>query len=225
MSRPALYDISRPLSTRLAGWPGDTPLDLRLAWEQSRGASVNVGALTLSVHSGTHADAPFHFDAAGQTVDALPLDAFLGPACVLDVTRAKSKITLGDLAPVADILPAAPRLLLRTGGWPNSARFPEAVPVLDAPTIVPFLAARGVVLVGLDLPSFDVLDSTDLPVHRALAGAGIQLLEGLDLSAVPLDEKGAAVFELIALPLLLVGADGAPVRAVLRNTGKTSPRV
>ncbi len=217
MNRPALYDVSRPLSPHLAGWPGDTPFDFRLAWEQNRGASVNVGALTLSVHAGTHVDAPFHFDTAGLTADALPLDALLGPACVLDVTRANSEITLNDLAPVANLLPAAPRLLLRTGGWPDSARFPKAVPVLDAPNVVPFLAERGVVLVGLDLPSFDALDSKDLPVHRALARANIQLLEGLDLGAVPLGEDGVGVFELIALPLNVVGADGAPVRAILRE--------
>lgn len=220
MNRPTLYDITRPLSPRLAGWPGDTPLDFRRVWRRDRGASVNVSALTLSVHAGTHADAPFHFDTAGRTVDALPLDAFCGPACVLDVTgaaKATGRITAGDLAPVAAFLSAAPRLLLRTGGWPDSARFPEAVPVLDAGSVVPFLQKRGVVLVGLDLPSFDALDSKDLPVHHALAGAGIQLLEGLDLHAVPLGPDGANVFELTALPLNVVGADGAPVRAVLRG--------
>lgn len=219
MSRPALFDVSRPLSPQLAGWPGDTPLTLRRVREQSRGASVNVGALTLSVHTGTHTDAPFHFDAAGKTADALPLDAFLGPACVLDVTqaaKANGRITAGDLAPVAEFLRAAPRLLLRTGGWPDSAIFPNAVPTLDAPNVVPFLAERGIVLVGLDLPSFDALDSKGLPVHRALARANIQLLEGLDLSAVPLGESGAGVFELVALPLNITGADGAPVRAILR---------
>lgn len=231
MNRPTLYDISRPLSPHLKGWPSDTPLDFRRVWRQDRGASVNVGALILSVHAGTHADAPFHFDAAGPTVDALPLDAFVGRACVLDVTgaaKANGRITAGDLAPAADLLRAAPRLLLRTGGWLDSARFPDAVPVLDAPSVIPFLQKRGVVLVGLDLPSFDALDSKDLPVHHALAGANIQLLEGLDLHAVPLDPNGANVFELMALPLSVVGADAAPVRAVLRvveKQGNSRPRV
>lgn len=215
-----VFDISRPLRTQLAGWPGDTPLNFRLVWRQSDGASVNLGRLITSVHAGTHADAPFHFGGA-VTADALPLGAFLGPACVLDVSHAAAAgiITLADLAPVLPLLPGAPRLLLHTGAWPNDEAFPAAVPVLDAPEAVPVLRARGVVLVGVDVPSVDALNSRVLPVHHALAGAGIQILEGLDLSRVPLGPGGVAEYELIALPLNIVGADGAPVRAVLRQFG------
>jgi len=212
-----IYDITLPLHTRLAGWPGDTLFDFHLAWQQSAGASVNVGALTMSVHTGTHADAPFHFDAEGATVDALPLDAFLGPARVLDVRAAivsrgpGARLTAADLAPAGPDLAHAPRLLLRTDAWTDHTRFPEAVPTL-AEDAVALLSAQGVRLVGVDLPSVDALDSTTLPVHRALHRAGIQILENLDLRNVP-----AGRYELIALPLKLAGADGAPVRAVLRE--------
>jgi len=105
----------------------------------------------------------------------------------------------------------APRLLLRTDAWADHARFPEAVPTL-AEGAVAFLSAHGTRLVGVDLPSIDALDSTTLPVHRAVHRAGIQILENLDLRNVP-----AGRYELIALPLKLAGADGAPVRAVLRE--------
>jgi hypothetical protein len=123
-----IYDISRPLdAARLAGWPGDTPFAFSLAWRQDEGASVNVGRVTMSVHTGTHVDAPFHFDADGPTIDRLPLGPFVGPACVLDVSEAAAAtglITPDDLAPAVPLLGDAPRLLLRTDAWPDSARFP-----------------------------------------------------------------------------------------------------
>ena len=216
-----IYDISRPLdAARLAGWPGDTPFAFSLAWRQDAGASVNVGRVTMSVHAGTHVDAPFHFDANGPTIDALPLAPFVGPACVLDVSEAAAAtglITPDDLAPAVLLLGDAPRLLLRTDAWPDSARFPDAVPALTLDSVA-WLHAHGMLLVGLDLPSFDALDSQSLPIHHALAGAGICLLEGLDLRGVPPSfpsVTGEPFYELIAPPLRIVGADAAPVRALL----------
>ena len=103
-------------------------------------------------------------------------------------------------------LEGTPRLLLRTGGWEDHSRFPGSIPVLGE-GVAGFLAGRGVVLLGVDVPSVDPLDSKDLANHHALAAAGIAILEGLDLAAVP-----PGVYELIALPLRLVGADGAPAR-------------
>ena len=160
-----IFDISRPLDSTLAPWPGDRPFHFELTAKQSEGSSVNVGAISSSVHSGTHIDAPYHYRSDG----------------------------------------------LRTDGWLDSARFPEQIPML-APGVATLLGEGGTVLVGVDLPSVDQIDSKHLPNHHALDTAGIRILEGLDLADVP---PGA--YELIALPLKLVGADGAPVRAVLRS--------
>ena len=85
-----IYDISTPLHNGVAGWPGDTPYDFRLAWARAKGASVNVGQVTTSIHVGTHVDAPFHFDDAGLRVDALDLTVFLGPVLVVDVQWSRS---------------------------------------------------------------------------------------------------------------------------------------
>ncbi len=103
----------------------------------------------------------------------------------------------------------APRVLFRTGGWPDTARFPASVPVME-PELPAWLAGRGAVLVGVDLPSVDPLDSKALDNHHALGRGGVAILEGLWLDGVP-----DGLYQLAALPLRLAGADGSPVRAVL----------
>jgi len=200
--------VTIPLREGLAGWPGDTPFSFRLAWSRAAGAAVNVGRIAASLHAGTHVDAPFHFADDGPAVDALPLGPFLGPARVVDVVG-KPVIRRADLESLD--LAATPRLLLRTGGWPDHARFPDSIPVIDD-DVPAWLRERGVILLGLDVPSVDPLDSKTLPIHHALHAAGIAILESLALEGVP-----PGVYELIALPLKVVGADGAPVRAILRE--------
>ena len=203
-----IIDISRPVAANLAGWPGDTPFRFDLAWRQADGASVNVGRVTTSIHTGTHVDAPFHFDALGPTVDRLDLHAFLGPALVVDV-RGRATIEPDDLGAID--LAGTPRLLFRTDAWPNRTIFPTTIPTLG-PDMPGWLAARGVILAGFDLPSVDAIDSKTLPIHHGLGLSKIAILERLDLTGVV-----PGSYELIALPLCWVGADGAPVRAVLRE--------
>jgi arylformamidase len=201
-----IYDISLSLRPGLACWPGDVPYEWQWSWQKSAGASVNVGAVRMSVHTGTHTDAPFHFDDDGKTIEALDLTAYLGPARVLDV-RGGSAIRIQDLAPTD--LRETPRILLRTDAWLDRERFPEHIPVMEA-DVPAWLAAHGVVLVGVDVPSVDALASKDLPNHHALGRHGIAILENLCLTEVP-----PGVYQLIALPLKLSGADGSPVRAIL----------
>ena len=202
-----LHDITRPLRAALAPWPGDTAFEHRLTWCMDAGASVNVGALTMGTHNGTHADAPFHFLPDGETIDALDPAIFVGPAQVIDVSDAGWSITRAALS----FDPGTTRLLLKTGAWPDDTRFPARIPIL-APDVPAWLGANGVRLLGLDIPSVDEIESKDLPVHHALAAANVHILESLDLSAVT-----PGVYELVALPLRIVGGDAAPVRAVLRE--------
>jgi arylformamidase len=172
------------------------------------GASVNLSEIRLSVHSGTHCDAPLHFDDCGVAVAALPLEPFLGPARLVDVSG-RDIIQIRDLEHID--FSDAPRLLLRTDAWTDHERFPTKIPILATDTII-WLGSRGVRLLGVDVPSVDALDSKDLPNHHALGAANIAIIECLNLGAV-----APAMYELIALPLRLEGADGAPVRAVLRS--------
>jgi arylformamidase len=206
MSSPdrELFDLSRPLSATLAGWPGDVPFGFRLSWAQANGATVNVGAVAGSVHSGTHIDAPFHYDSAAATVERLPLAVFVGPAWVVDVRGTDTWLSAVE----ALDLTATPRVLFRTGGWPHTTTFPQSIPVLE-PTLPAELGRRGVVLIGVDVPSVDPLDSKTLDNHHALGRAGVTILEGLWLDAIP-----PGRYELAALPLPIVGSDGSPVRAV-----------
>ena len=202
-----LIDISRPLTADTAGWPGDVPFAFRLGWTITSGASVNVGSVQTSVHTATHCDAPFHFEEAGATIERLPLDLFVGPAWVVDMrgtSRWRDRLNGLDFTDT-------PRVLFHTGGWPDTSRFPNAIPVME-PGLPDWLADRGVRLIGVDLPSVDPLDSKTLDVHHALGRRGIIIVEGLWLADVPTGR-----YELIALPLRIVGADGSPMRAVLRR--------
>ena len=206
-------DITRALAADLAPWPGDTSFDYRLVGRIGEGSSVNLGRIVTSVHSGTHADAYFHFEKAGLTIDRFEPERFIGPAEVVDLSgkfsglsgRPSGEITVGDLETRVEV----PRLLIKTGAWPDSTKFPDAIPAL-ASGVAEWLQTRGVKLLGLDLPSVDQIDSKDLRNHHALAAAGIAIVEGLDLSAAE-----AGVYSLAALPLKIVGGDGAPVRAIL----------
>jgi arylformamidase len=200
-----IIDISLPLENKLAVWPGDTEFDYQLAWKRSAGASVNVGAVRMSTHCGTHVDAPFHFRDDGQKIDEVPLTTFVGKALVVHV-RGRQTISQGDLS---RDLQGATRVLIRTDAWHDPHIFPTSIPVLNL-DVPDWLRSQGVVLLGVDLPSVDALDSKDLPVHHALARNRITILESLNLRGV---DEGA--YDLVAAPLRLVEADAAPVRAFL----------
>lgn len=200
-----LIDVSRSISPSTAVWPGDQEVEWNwTARLEEEGASVNLGALTLSTHTGTHVDAPLHVLENGKTCDELPLSAFVGCADLIEIGDADA------VRPehVADI--SSPRVLVKTGAsqLPDD-EWPSRVPALK-PATVDTLAENGVVLFGTDAPSIDPLDSTDLPGHRALMAAGIVNVEGLCFRGV---ETGT--YYLMALPLKLQGGDAAPVRAVL----------
>jgi arylformamidase len=208
-----LIDISRPLFPGSPHWPGDRPTAFRLNARITDGASCNVGELSLSVHNGSHVDAPFHYDNHGATIDALDPELFVGPARVIDA-RGRTELTADLFSGLTDReLAASPRILFRTDAWGDPASFPTAWPLLE-PSLPAWLAQRGVRLVGLDVPSVDELTCKEMTRHRLMLAAGLLILESLDLRGV---EPGP--YELIALPLRLLGADGSPVRAVLRPKG------
>jgi arylformamidase len=210
-----IWDISRTLSNDLAEWPGDEPFHFRLTKTILKGQPVNLGAFTTSVHNATHADARFHFDGKGESIEKVRLEIYLGRAVVVDLTEAftqsveKHLITIEDLRPYAEEIAATSRLLVKTNRWSDSAVFPRHIPVIAA-DFPPWLQKNGVKLLGLDLPSVDEIDSKSLQNHHALAAAGIAIVESLDLSSV-----GSGTYNFAGLPLKIAGGDGAPVRAVL----------
>jgi arylformamidase len=205
-----VHDISLNLSTDTVRWVVAPPLEVHERRRMSRGDDANASALTVSVHAGTHVDAPFHFLADGASIDLLPLDRFIGPALVYQVDDADRHIT--DAHVNAIPLDGVTRVLFKTR---NSALLKRRD---YDPSFVAFsveaaraLVARGVELVGLDYLSVAHADE-QVPVHRAFLDHGVILLEGVDLSEVT-----PGCYELICFPLRLRGLDGAPCRAVLRE--------
>jgi arylformamidase len=205
-----IIDISRPIGSATAVWPGDTPFELAFPVSRKSGESVTVGSIHMSTHFGTHLDAPIHFTDSEVTIDRVPLQTVCGPALVVD-SPAEDEIAL----PEGIELPA--RVLFRTGGWPDHRRFPERIPTLSSAAIERLVDA-GVRLVGVDLPSVDQLDSKDLPIHHQLFGAGIHILESLWLEAA-----WPGSYYLVALPLKLIGGDASPVRAALLSAAEAAP--
>jgi len=210
-----IWDISRTLSNDLAEWPGDEPCCFRLTRQKVKGESVNLGAISMSVHNGTHADAQFHFDTNGESIEKAPLETYLGRATVVDLAQAfldskeKYLITIEDLRPSAEAIAATSRLLVKTDRWRDSAVFPNQIPVIAA-DVPAWLQKNGVKLLGMDLPSVDEIDSKSLQNHHALARAGIAIVESLDLSDV-----ASGIYQFAAPPLKIAGGDGAPMRAIL----------
>jgi arylformamidase len=204
----ATIDITHPHANALAPWPGDTPFHYELVVRLRDGAPCNVGQLSCGIHNGTHMDAPYHYNDAGLTIDQIDPDRLLGPARVF-AAPGRELLTREVFAGLDGA--ATPRVLVRTNHCDDKTVFPARIPTL-APDVPAWLGAQGVKLIGLDLPSVDQTDSKTLPIHHALDAANILIVENLDLRAAP-----PGVYELIVLPLKLAGADGSPVRALLRT--------
>lgn len=200
-------DITQPLTKTIAVWPGDTPYRFDLSFTKKQTGSVNIGQFTSSVHTGTHVDAPFHFDNEGEQIHQIDPNTYIGKAKIIDVTE--HKIIDRSILEEFD-LGGVNRLLLKTEKKRDLTTFPEEFSVLD-PDVGMYLKSLGIFLIGTDAPSVDPVDSKALSAHHSLYKNGVYILENLILSNVDPGE-----YELIALPLKLVGADGSPVRAVIR---------
>jgi arylformamidase len=201
-------DVSVRLRDGLVPWPGDPPFRIERVSDISRGDVCTFSTLAMSAHAGTHIDAPLHFVPRGRSVDRLPLDATVGRARIITI-RDRSVIGLSELR--THRIRTGERLLLKTR---NSSRrraghfFDDYVAV--SPDAARYLAARRLRAVGIDGPSIGPFER-GAETHRILLGAGIWIVEWLDLSRTP-----AGSYDLICLPLRIVGGDGAPARAILR---------
>ena len=207
--RPRLWDISPPVHAGTPVFPGDTPFALAWAARIAPGCPVNVSTLTLSPHTGAHADAPLHYDDAGVAVGELALEPFLGRCRVVHAIGCGPLVRWPHLAHALADLP--PRLLVRTYARTPAERWDPDLAAF-APETIERLADMGVVLVGIDTASIDPAASKTLDSHQVLRRRGLRVLENLVLDAVPEGD-----YELIALPLQLTTACASPVRAVLRE--------
>jgi len=207
-----LWDISPPIRPGSPVFPGDTPYQQQWTATLGPGCPVNVSAITVSPHIGAHADAPLHYDPAGQAIGAVDLGPYLGPCRVIHCIGRGPLVLWEHLAHALDGLPPhlPPRVLVRTYQHMPTDRW-DADLAAFAPETVERLAALGVTLIGIDTASIDPASSKTLDSHQAIRRLHLRVLENLVLDAVPEGD-----YELIALPLKLMTADASPVRAVLR---------
>lgn len=206
-----ILDISVPVSPGLPVWPGDSPVELERYRALSAGDDANVSRICCSVHTGTHVDAPGHFIDNALTVEDLSLGTLIGPAMVIEVP------VVGAIEP--DFLESislphgTERLLFKTRNsdlWCKPDHDFHSDYVALSPQSAAWIVDRGIRLVGVDYLSVQMFDDSGSETHRTLLKAGVIVVEGLALQAV---HPGS--YQLICLPLKLVGSDGAPARAVL----------
>ncbi|HXV15885.1 MAG TPA: cyclase family protein [Gemmatimonadaceae bacterium] len=203
-----IRDISISVSASTPEWPGDTPWSCGWTATISNGSSVNLSSITGSPHVGTHADAPLHVRDGWPGAHELPLEAFYGPALVIDVSDLRGELSLDQVEPLISGHQLE-RLILKTGRTVASGTFPDEWPTLSescARTLIGF----GLRLLGVDAPSVDARESKSLAVHKMLFSGGAFILENLDLRRTP-----PGPYEIIALPVKMMSVDAAPVRAIL----------
>jgi arylformamidase len=206
-----LIDVTLPLTASLPTYPGDTPFTIEAVKRIARGDSSNVSSLHMGAHTGTHIDAPRHYFDEGNGADALPLEMLIGRARVVEI-RSRGGIGAEQLADVD--LSDDIRVLFKTSNsllWGSPVFHKEYVGVTASGA--EHLIARGIKVVGIDYLSIEEFRKPGAPAHHALLGAGAIVIEGLDLRSV---EPG--VYDMLCLPLRIVGADGAPARVVLRRS-------
>ncbi len=205
-----IYDITRPVTSHLAVWPGDTTYTVQPLAKIVEGSSVNLLTLNLSAHTGTHADAYYHYKADGAHPIDMPLSHYVGRAKVVTVTRRDGGLTPADFTHVD--MTGAERLLVHSHvSELADDQWPVEFPYLSV-ELIEWLNGVGVVLIGLDSPSVDAFTSKELLCHHALNRYRMVNIETLQLSGVPDGE-----YELVALPLKLDLACASPIRAILRT--------
>ncbi len=203
-------DITLPIKPGMLRWPGDALVRFNKIKVMKKGAKNNLSSISLGSHTGTHMDAPLHFFAAGKSLDRMPIEAVVGPARVLEI-RNKECVNAEELKRFN--IRKGERLLLKTGnsGFIKQGKFRKSF-IYISHSAAKYIVSRGVRTLGIDYLSVGGFKKDGTEVHRILLGAGIWLIEGLDLSKVK-----PGKYYLFCLPLKTVGLEGAPARVVVRK--------
>jgi arylformamidase len=203
-------DISVPLKDAMVHWPGDPPVSIKRVKDIEQGATVNLSAISMGVHSGTHVDAPIHFVKQRQGIDNIPIDTLVGRARVIEINDTES-IKPEELA--GHRIRRGERILFKTKNSLHVWQKDEFVEdfVFISNDAADFLADSGIRLAGVDYLSVGSFKHGGSYVHKTLLSNGVWIIEGLNLSNVT-----PGKYDLICLPLRIVGGDGAPARAILR---------
>jgi arylformamidase len=205
-----IHDVTVPITNTMPVWPSDPPVKLtpqsHLARDKSH--TVRLTRIQMGSHSGTHIDAPWHFVENGRQLNQIPIETLVGKANVFELPNIRS---IGRQYVERLPLSGAERILFKTENskhW-NDGRFFEEFVYLE-PEAAQVLVDHGVKLVGIDYLSIDKFKSEKHPTHFVLLERNVVILEGLNLSAV-----APGQYHMVALPLNLQDADGAPTRVIL----------
>ena len=203
-------DISVPISDGMVTWPGDPPVRILRLSDMEDGDDCTLSALTMSVHTATHMDAPSHFTKLRHGIDEMPLTAGVGYARVIEIDDPVS-ITAGELR--GHKIKKGERILLKTRNsrekWDRKP-FNESYVFLSTEAAL-YLVDRGILTIGVDYLSIGGYGGNMAEVHKIILSAKIWVIEGLDLSRI---EPGP--YEMVCLPIKIDNCDGAPARALLR---------
>lgn len=218
LSTYKVIDISQPVTSETACFPGDSPFfkQMTLTFKDSR--VVNLTKLTMSPHVGTHADAPIHcygdLESGQDTAGSMPLEPFVGPALVIDLSPTRQALTVRSIFEKLHSVNIPARILVKTARQIKYEIFEDEYAYFDV-ELIDYLAERGVRLLGIDTPSVDYVQAKILSAHAALIKRHMYWLENLDLTEVSEGE-----YFLCALPLKFMELEASPVRAVLLAPSK-----
>lgn len=200
-------DITMPMHKNMPIWPGDTPFSYTLdATLEQDGA--NVGSVQMSLHTGTHVDAPYHYDDFGKAINVLPLELFMGPVRIVELLDV-AEITVSMLEALE--LVNVERIFFKTKTHYDAYTFQSSYAVIT-PGALQFLAQQGVRVIGTDAPSIDAVEDSTLRAHHTCKELDLYIIENLWLKDVL-----AGRYDFIGLPLALQGADASPIRAVIKK--------
>lgn len=204
-----IYDISPAISPQMAVFPGDTAFSRKKLMSFDQGHHLELSTINSTVHLGAHADAPIHYHADGVGIGERNLNFYLGECQVIHCHKKQGERIYPD--DIARYKIQAPRVLFRTGSFPNPNEWNNDFNSLS-PELIELLSSKKVITIGIDTPSIDPADDEDMVTHKMIFDKNMAILEGIVLDEVP-----EGLYELIALPLKISGADASPVRAILRE--------
>lgn len=202
-----IFDISPVISSDIAVFPGDTPFQLDFLLDINKGHNLTLSKMTTTVHLGAHTDAPSHYHIEGATIESRDLNFYLGKTQVIEVDLPRGSRILPEH--IKDTIISAPRILFKTKSFPYPNQWNGDFVSLSS-DLVRYLGELSVILVGIDTPSVDLSDDKKLESHHAIFKYNMAVLEG-----IVLDDVKEGIYDLVALPLRVQGADATPVRAIL----------
>jgi len=207
-----IYDVSLPITRELPVWPNDPQVDIASASRIARGDVANVSRFSISSHTGTHVDAPWHFIDDGARLADIAIERWIGPCLVVEIPSQDSRIEPSHLNAIT-LLADTKRVLFKTSNsalWSESnSEFLESYVALS-PAAARWVVAHDIELVGIDYLSIESFDDHEHETHRTLLGHGVLVIEGLNLA-----EVAPGPYLLLCLPLALAAGDGAPARVLL----------